>query len=47
MGALKAMAWDEFEVYLISVGWTAEEAHEERLRQETGDLGDCDGDICL
>lgn len=41
------MTWDEFEAHLVSVGWTTEEAHEERLRQETGDLGDRDGGTWL
>jgi len=39
------MSWDEFEAYLISVGWSSEDARREREAQEFGELGDCDGDL--
>lgn len=39
------MTWGEFEQMLIDNGWTPEDAHAERLAQEEGDLGDCDGDL--
>jgi hypothetical protein len=41
----KDLTWDEFEQRLIEAGWAPDEAHEERLRQELGDEGDCDGDL--
>jgi hypothetical protein len=40
------MTWDEFEQRLIEAGWSPEEAHKERLANEFGELGDCDGDLC-
>lgn len=39
------MTWDEFEQMLIDRGWSKEDAHAERVANETGDLGDCDGDL--
>ncbi len=39
------MTWDEFEQHLIEVGWSPEEAKQERDAQEHGELGDCDGDL--
>ncbi len=39
------LSWDEFERHLIVAGWNADEARRERLAQEHGDLGDCDGDL--
>jgi len=39
------LSWDEFEARLIKAGWPPEEARSERLAQEHGDLGDCDGDL--
>lgn len=37
--------WDDFEKMLIAKGWPPEEAKKEREAQETGSLGDCDGDL--
>lgn len=39
------MTWDEFEERLILAGWKPEDAHRERLEQEFGAAGDCDGDM--
>jgi hypothetical protein len=39
------LTWDEFEQHLIDVGWSKEDAHAERLANEFGDTGDCDGDL--
>jgi cytochrome oxidase assembly protein ShyY1 len=39
------VSWDDFEKMLIERGWSPEEAHAERMLQEHGWLGDCDGDI--
>jgi hypothetical protein len=39
------ISWNEFERRLIEAGWSQEAAKRERQRQESGDLGDCDGDL--
>lgn len=41
---MKEMSWDEFEAMLIARGWPPEDARRERMAQEYGPLGDCDGD---
>jgi hypothetical protein len=43
----KDLTWDEFEARLIAAGWTPEAAHKERMEQEFGEAGDCDGDLYL
>lgn len=45
--AEKELTWDEFEKRLIAAGWKPADAHRERLEQEFGYLGDCDGDMDL
>lgn len=42
---MSEMTWDEFEAMLVSRGWTPEDAKRERQQQESGSLGDCDGDL--
>lgn len=37
------MTWDEFEKRLIEAGWSPEEAHQERLRNEIGEYDEDDG----
>lgn len=39
------MTWDEFELMLIERGWNPDDAHKERLANEFGATGDCDGDL--
>lgn len=39
------MSWDDFEKRLIESGWTKKAARAERLAQEFGEAGDCDGDL--
>jgi hypothetical protein len=39
------ISWDEFEARLIQAGWSPDAAHRERLANEFGDTGDCDGDL--
>ena len=39
------LSWDEFEQRLVTAGWPPDEAKRERLANEFGDVGDCDGDL--